>query len=373
MEIAAYYFPNYHVDPRNEAWHGRGWTEWELVKTARPRFEGHAQPIVPEWGYFDEADPLWAARQIDLAADHGITSFLFDWYRYEDGPYLQRALDEGFLQAPNRARLRFALMWANHDWLDIHPIGWRNRPDLLAPGRVGPDAFRGIRREVVERYFSQPNYLRLDGKPFFSIYELGTFIAGLGGLPQARAALEEFRREAMDAGHSGIHLNAVVWGVTVLPSELKIENPEQVVRELGVDSIGSYAWVHHYDPGVGGFPRGSYAAAMARNVAVWEEYAARFDAPYYPNVSMGWDSSPRTIASDTFEARGYPFTAILDGNTPEAFEQALARAREYAQHHPECAMVTLNAWNEWTEGSYLLPDTVHGCRYLEAVRRVFGS
>ncbi|MBI5820822.1 MAG: glycoside hydrolase family 99-like domain-containing protein, partial [Verrucomicrobia bacterium] len=27
--------------------------------------------------------------------------------------------------------------------------------------------------------------------------------------------------------------------------------------------------------------------------------------------------------------------------------------------------------NEWTEGSYLEPDTVHGLKYLEAVRDVF--
>lgn len=373
MEVAAYYFPNYHVDPRNEAWHGTGWTEWELVRSARPRFPDHRQPIVPEWGYFDEADPAWAARQIDLAADHGITCFLFDWYHYEDGPYLERALNNGFLNAPNRNRLKFALMWANHDWLDIHPIGWRNQPALLAPGRVGPEGFQRIWNTVIGRYFSQPNYLRIDDKPFFSIYELGTFIAGLGGLAQARRALEQFREEARAAGHPGIHVNAIVWGVTVLPSELKLDDPARVVRELAVDSIGSYAWVHHYNPDTHGFPHGSYEQAMKRNCEVWEEYAARFDVPYYPNVSMGWDSSPRTIVSDIYEPRGYPFSAILDGNTPAAFRRALERAKAYAERRPECAMVTLNAWNEWTEGSYLLPDTVHGCSYLEAVRDVFGG
>jgi hypothetical protein len=36
-------------------------------------------------------------------------------------------------------------------------------------------------------------------------------------------------------------------------------------------------------------------------------------------------------------------------------------------------VVTLNSWNEWTEGSYLEPDTVHGLAYLEAIRDVFGA
>ena len=65
MQAAAYYFPNYHVDSRNELQHGTGWTEWELMKCATPRFEGHRQPRIPLWGYGDEADPAVMAVKID--------------------------------------------------------------------------------------------------------------------------------------------------------------------------------------------------------------------------------------------------------------------------------------------------------------------
>jgi len=34
-------------------------------------------------------------------------------------------------------------------------------------------------------------------------------------------------------------------------------------------------------------------------------------------------------------------------------------------------ILTINAWNEWTEGSYLLPDTVLGTAHLEAMQEVF--
>ena len=71
-EVAVYYFPNYHPDSINSRWHGKNWTEWEVVKAAKPRFKGHEQPKVPSWGYFNEADPKWAAKEIDLAADNGI-------------------------------------------------------------------------------------------------------------------------------------------------------------------------------------------------------------------------------------------------------------------------------------------------------------
>ncbi|HSW46901.1 MAG TPA: glycoside hydrolase family 99-like domain-containing protein [Phycisphaerae bacterium] len=106
--LACYYFPNYHVDPRNEAWHGKGWTEWELVKQAGPRFEGHQQPKVPAWGYTDEADPKQMAQKIDAAANAGIDVFIFDWYYYNDGLFLERGLERGFMPAANASRMKFA-------------------------------------------------------------------------------------------------------------------------------------------------------------------------------------------------------------------------------------------------------------------------
>ncbi|WP_165555503.1 glycoside hydrolase family 99-like domain-containing protein [Kribbella pittospori] len=33
----------------------------------------------------------------------------------------------------------------------------------------------------------------------------------------------------------------------------------------------------------------------------------------------------------------------------------------------------MNAWNEWTEGSYLLPDTTHRLGNVEAMRDVLGT
>jgi hypothetical protein len=374
MDVLAYYFPNWHPDPRNAAWHGQGWTEWELVKAARPRYEGHRQPIEPAWGHFDESDPAWAAKEIDLAADHGLTGFLFDWYWYEDGPYLQDALDRGFLGAANRQRMKFALMWANHTWLDIHPAKYVNPRHALADGRVSRAAFDRATDHVIERYFSQPNHLRIDGEPYFSIYEIGTLIAGLGGLDQAREALDGFRARTRAAGHPGLHLNCVVFGLQVLPTDVVLRDPVQLVQQLGFDSVTSYVWVHHYNPGTKGFPRGSYADAAATNYRLWEQFAARYPVPYHPNVTMGWDPSPRTVQTDRYENLGYPFTGILDGNTPAAFGEACQRAREFLSR-PETrqSVVTINAWNEWTEGSYLLPDTVTGTAYLEALRDVFGQ
>lgn len=370
-QVGAYYFPNYHADARNALTHGRGWTEWELVKRAEARFPGHAQPRAPLWGYEDEAEPGVMARKIEAAADHGIGHFLFDWYWYEDGPFLQRALDEGFLRAPNNRRLKFALMWANHDWTDIHPAGRAGRPALLYPGVVTRAAWDMLTDVVIERYFRHPSYWTLDGCPYFSIYELMTLVRGLGGIGPTRKALDWFRRKTRAAGFADLHLNAVVWGVQVLPNEEAITNPRQMLAELGFQSVASYVWVHHV--GLSSFPTTAYDGVARAAAEHWRRADAEYGLPFHPNVTMGWDSSPRTVQSDVYEAVGYPFGAVIEGNTPARFHAALQEAKAFLDGRGGPKILSLNAWNEWTEGSYLEPDAVNGMGYLEAVRAVFGA
>jgi len=372
-QIAAYYFPGFHADPRNDHWHGRGWTEWELLRRAEPRFPGHAQPKIPLWGYADESDPAAMARKIDAAADHSLNAFIFDWYWYEGGPFLDGALERGFLGAPNNDRLKFALMWANHDWVDLFPAK-RGGASLLMPGAAARDAFDAATARIVERYFAHPSYWRVDGRPYVSVYELMRLVRGLGGVDETRAALDDFRARSRAAGAGDPHLNAVVWGIQLLPGEAagNAGDPNDILARLGFDSATSYVWVHHTP--LSGFPTVPYRAYARKAAEEWERLAERYALPYYPNVTMGWDSSPRTVQSDVYEELEYPFMPVLDENTPEEFGRALEQARAFLDtgrsDHP---ILTINAWNEWTEGSYLEPDMIHGMGYLEEIKRVFGG
>jgi len=343
-----------------------------LLQQARPRFAGHRQPIVPAWGYFDEADPHWAARQIDLAADHGVTCFLFDWYWYDGAQFLNASLDDGHLEAANVDRMSFALMWANHDWYDLQPVSYRGDPDKLFSGRVSEQDFESITTLWVERYFSHPSYLLFDGAPYLSIYDLASFIDSFGGVTNARAALDRLSHKARQAGFPGIHLNVIAWSLNLLPGELAVTDPSTLVESLGVASMGSYTWWHDYGPT--SFPTCPYDEAADSAYQIWEKHRTAFSVPHHPNISMGWDSSPRPVQSDRYEPRpGYGFLPVCEGNTPAAFRTACERALAFVADAPEVQMVTVNAWNEWTEGSYLLPDTVHGNAYLEAIRDVFGA
>jgi hypothetical protein len=372
ITVASYYFGNYHPgDPRNTVQKGPNWSEWELVKAAKPRFPGHHQSNVPLWGYTDESDPAVMARKIDAAADHGIDAFIFDWYYYDDGPYLDRPIDRGFLGASNNSRLKFAFMWANHDWQDIHPYTKGAPRKRLYPGQVTPATFQAITHLLITKYFVHPSYWRIEGRPYFSVYDLTKLLNSFGSVAATREALDRFRQQAVEAGLPGLHLNAVVWGQTILPGEGQVADPKQLVKDLGFDSVTSYVWIHHVP-----LPQQVTPYDQVRDAyfQYWDKAERTFDVPYFPNVTMGWDPSPRARQEDTFDNSGYPFTNTIGGNTPERFQQALEMARQRLLSQPGGPRIlNINCWNEWTEGSYLEPDTVHGLKYLEAMRQVFGA
>ena len=236
IEVVSYYFGNYHLDKRNEKRLGKGWSEWTLVKEAKPRFDGHQQPKVPLWGYTDEADPKDMAQKIDTAAKYGVDVFLFDWYYYDDGPFLERTIDDGFLHAENRDKIKFALMWANHDWVDIFPKHKDKEAKLVYPGRVTPETFDKICDLVIEKYFKQPNYWKIDGKPYFSVYELTKFAENFGSFDATKKAIERFREKTKAAGFPDLHLNAVYWGRPNIPGEATLTDPVKIIEGLGFDS-----------------------------------------------------------------------------------------------------------------------------------------
>jgi hypothetical protein len=371
ITVASYYFGNYHPgDRRNTIEKGKDWSEWELVKAAKPRFPGHYQPNVPLWGYADESDPKVMEQKIAAAADHGVDVFIFDWYYYNDGPFLDRPIDIGFLKAKNNSRIKFAFMWANHDWINIFPYRKGAPRTVLYPGTVTPAGFETICDHVIRSYFKHPSYWRIDGKPYFSFYDLTKLMEGFGSIEATRAALDKFRAKAVAAGLPGVHLNAVVWGRAVLPVEKVPADPVKLVKDLGFDSVTSYVWIHHVM-----LPKlqTDYNEARDAYFRYWNEAERKFNVPYYPNVSMGWDPSPRACQDDEFGNFGYPFTNTIAGNTPERFKEALAITKRRLLAKPGGPRIfNINCWNEWTEGSYLEPDQRNGMKYLEAIRDVFG-
>ncbi|MGH3736798.1 MAG: glycoside hydrolase family 99-like domain-containing protein [Micromonosporaceae bacterium] len=361
LQVAAIYFPSWHADPRQEERYGPGWSEWDLIKAGRPRFEGHYQPIVPQWGYADETDPAVMSRSVEQAAAHGIDAFLWDWYWYEERDFLNRPLDEAYLRLEDPPT-KFALMWANHHWTDVFPARVGRTAETVWSATLDAAHFRRMTDVIIERYLTSPNYWRVDGAAWFTIFQLDILQDGLGGVSGTADALADFRARCRAAGVGELHLNAMCgrWsGDNATPP-----------LELGIDSVGPYTWAHIA-------PLVPLAQGLVVDYAGWREQAqakwrvqdAQIPVTYVPNVTMGWDSTTRVHADDELVVSRWPMLPVVVGNCPAEFETAVAAAREFVASRGGLHVITVNAWNEWTEGSYLEPDDRYGLAYLEALAR----
>jgi hypothetical protein len=358
--VAAIYFPGYHQDPHYDSWFGEGWNEWQLLEQAPQRFPGQ-RFFRSEWGHFDEASPVWMERQIDLAADHGIDVFIFDWYWYSGVKILYRPLEEGFLKANNRNRLRYALMWANHDWKNYFPAALDRDPTLWLPSRATPHDFEQLMGHCITTHFVQSNYWRVDGGVYFGIFDAAGFLRQLGGPEKTREVVAQARKQVAAAGLGRLHLAAFAFGLDQIPQ----------LKTAGFDSLTTYNITASGRATLPGHPLDDYADLARRHESFWKEMDTGL-LPYAPVVTIGWDPSPRWDKSCPWPPpnRGYPYTTIVTNNSPEQFGELCRKALGQCQSSrlPTPAIV-VNAWNEWTEGSALLPDQTHKSAFLEELQK----
>lgn len=362
-DVAVYIWPAYTGNEmRSRIFWPEGIGEWQTVKNSVKKFAEHNWPRKPVWGYVNEADPYVMEMEINAAADHGVNVFIYDWYWYDKRPFLENCLNDGFLKARNNRRMKFYLMWANHNVNHTWDIRLSHMQDTnIWEGAVDRGEFEKIANRLIDRYFKHPLYYTIGRKPVFMIYDLENLMKGLGGAGAAKDALDWFRVRAVEKGLPGLHLQLTMWGERNYNLSGINAGAAATISEaaelLGFDSISHYQFCHFVN-----IDR-DYNEIMTDVIREWERIDKTYDIPYFPHISLGWDNNPRFL-----EFR----KGIVKNNTPENIQKALEKAREYADAHTsQPPLIIINSWNEWTEASYLEPDDLNGYGYLEAVKKVF--
>ncbi len=339
IKAIAFYLPQYHPIPENDAWWGRGFTEWTNVSKAVPQFVGHYQPHLPgELGFYDLRLVEVQKRQIELARQYGIHGFCYYYYWFNGRKILQRPL-ENLLSHPE-LNFPFCLCWANESW----SRRWDGlEGELLLKQNHGADDDLAFIQEIAP-VFADSRYIRVGHRPLLILYRPSL-------LPDPNATAQRWRNYCRRHGVGEIALGYV--------QSFDVMNPADIGFDYAIE-----------------FPPNTIEARVIT------ESVARINSDYkgtiydYPNmveiccsraqplyrcfrgVTPSWDNEARK------PGRGVTF----HGATPALYRQWLRDAsRDMVQRHPpDEQLVFVNAWNEWAEGAHLEPDRRYGYAWLQA-------
>jgi len=367
MKAIAFYLPQYHPISENDAWWGKGFTEWTNVARTRPRFRGHYQPHIPaDLGFYDLRLEETRIAQAELAKAYGIHGFCYYHYWFNGRMLLERPFNE--VLNSSKPDFPFCLCWANENW--TRRWDGKDHEILIRQDYLNYDAGKHI--SWLAKAFADQRYICVNGKPIFLIYKPNE-------IPDIRNVINVWREIARNKFGFELYLCAVKsWGNVAMRGQRAID--------VGFDAMVDF----QPDPGLAyrdmifnvlkNLPQkiwnkvisntSSLRFGLAADVnkidlrSIVNEWAKK--APVvkeFPCVAPSWDNSPRNRTC-----------TVMQNSDPELYgewlEQACKRVRGFDADEQ---MVFINAWNEWGEGCHLEPDLRYGKKFLEITKKVLFS
>lgn len=317
FEVGVYYYPGWPT-----------YTRWSVLDDFPER-----RPVL---GYYREGDPEVADWHIKWMVEHGITFIVYDWYWSQGGRHLEHAIHQGFFNAKYHDKIKFCLLWANHN----------------APGTSSAEDMVNVTNYWLDNYFLRDDYMKVDGKPVVVIFSPGRLTSDIG-VEAVKAAFDKSREMAKARGLNGIYFTACAY-----PGRGGLETLEKE----GYDAVTGY---NYPSAGDGGRIVAPYADNVTGYSEFWRAIQDNTSLPYVPVTDPGWDSRPW---------HG-PNARVRTGKTPELFQRMLRNAREFVEKRKAAGpkMVLVEAWNEFGEGDYVEPHREWGFAHVDAIREVFAD
>ena len=343
--LIAFYLPQFHPIPQNDAWWGKGFTEWTNVTQARPLFPGHQQPRLPaDLGFYDLRVPEVREAQAELAGRHGIHGFCYYYYWFKDSvQLLDRPLRE--MLASGAPDFPFCLCWANENW--TRRWDGREQDVLMAQDHSRENNLAFIRSIVP--YLQDPRYIRVDGRPVLLIYR-AALIEDLAAT--VAAWRQELARHGLPApylvaaetfGQSGAQAVAAGFDAACeFPPHGSTQEAALPAHAVGLDA--------------------SFTGALSDYARVASGFRERPlpDYPLHRGVMLAWDNTAR-------RGNAAHIAVNFSVESYHAWLRATVQSTQRA-FRGERQLLFVNAWNEWSEGAYLEPDQLYGHACLEATR-----
>ena len=343
MKPIAFYLPQFYQNATNDKNWGEGYTEWDAVTRSVPIFLNHYQPQLPDqMGFYNlnYQDPF--IKQIDIAKKYGIYGFCFYLYNFGDQIELRLPLDN-FCNTKG-LNFPFCICWANENWTRK----WDGKDkEILITQKYCPTALLKIAEDFC-KYFKHRNYIKINGKPLFIVYNPKE-------IPNLSQFAELMRSICAKNCIGDIHLSYVNKEFDFSPEKFGFDSvtefPPHNMFGIQHKNISKILFTRNFNGKV--FDLEDYIQNLVYKDSSYKIFRSAFPA---------WDNSPRKLLD----------SHIFYGASPKLFELWLKKIKAFTiKNHPSDERIFfINAWNEWGEGAHLEPDKKYGYAYLQALRNV---
>jgi hypothetical protein len=305
----------------------------------------------------NSSDPRTAEVAIDQARRAGVNFFALDWWPKNDwyGRPLAAKVSEddntaAFLRAKNLSKIKFCMFYETFG-LDFNPA---EESTPVTPAME--QEFDADMLNFARRYFSNPSYLRIHGRPVVVLYLTRTLTGDvaqmIGG---ARQLLEAHGVDPYFIG------DEVYWRVT--DEELPSSGPflttqPQVDRIEQFDAVTAYTYFFGNNPpqygpadDFVGYP--GQTSIVADELSLMAEYrAATGDrVPVIPDISPGYnDRAVRLSINHPAQPRQWLPGEGSSSTLDHLFEEVALPSVD-----PRVPIVFVTAWNEWNEDTGIQP------------------
>ena len=351
----AFVLPQFHPIPENDAWWGKGFTEWTNVSKAKPLFKEHYQPHVPaDLGFYDLRLPEARQEQAALAQSYGIHGFCYYHYWFNGKRLLDQPID-GMLKQKD-LDMPFMLCWANENWTRR----WDGKEDdILIKQEYSFEDDKKHMRWLCEHVFSDSRYIRVDDCPVLMIYRYDLF-------PDIAETAKIWREIAVNEfGLKGLYL-------CITESFGKKTNAETIGFDANVEFPPHYILNEKYEDAKL-FSLKERLGIKKRPLLNIRDFALgvqKFKNRKLPDYKLyrcavpSWDNTPRKGDQGII---GY-------NSSPETYGDWLQDiVKDFKPFSTEENFIFINAMNEWAEGNHLEPCHKYGTAYLEATQKALNT
>jgi len=306
---------------------------WAAVRSGRPMFRGHSQPLLPhdELGFYGMSDGRALRHQAQMAKSHGIYGFCFRFCIDADGAANQPV--ESIL---------------DHDDIDFH---FCLHVELSSQDILEPFI------EVLVRAVSDRRYIRIENRPVALVALPGRGEQAANLLDRLRCRLAE-----MGIGTSFMIIQRESTSDDSLYSTLV--NLCDAALDLYITTVPSETGDDILPLDKNGIEVVPYSVVASQGVKRAQN-VRNSDCPLYHVVTLGRDNTARR------PEHPFVYTRFHVRDYRRWLDAAITSVR--FAYPEDRRFVFVNGWNDWNEGLFLEPDRQGGfSRLNETTRALLG-